>query len=49
MNKYNWEGINYPSKVDDWKTFEEKIFYILKKKKYIQLISQKLIRIVKNK
>ena len=49
INKYNWEGINYPSKVDDWKTFEEKIFYILKKKKYIQLISQKLIRSVKNK
>ena len=21
-NKYNWEGINYPSKIDDWKTFE---------------------------
>ena len=20
-NKYNWEGINYPSKSDDWKTF----------------------------
>ena len=25
------------------------IFYILKKKKYVQLISQKLIRIMKNK
>ena len=23
INKYNWEGINYPSKTDDWKTFEK--------------------------
>ena len=23
MNKCNWEGINYPSKIDDWKTFEK--------------------------
>ena len=23
INKYNWEGINYPSKVDDWKRFEK--------------------------
>ena len=23
-NKYNWEEINYPSKIDDWKTFEKK-------------------------
>ena len=21
INKYNWKGINYPSKTDDWKTF----------------------------
>ena len=21
-NKYNWEGINYPSKKYDWKKFE---------------------------
>ena len=21
INKYNWKGINYPSKIDDWKTF----------------------------
>ena len=20
---YNWEGINYPSKIDDWKKFEK--------------------------
>ena len=23
MNKYNWGGINYPSKMEDWKTFEK--------------------------
>ena len=37
INKYNWEGINYPSKIGDWKTF---IFCVLKKKKYFQLISK---------
>ena len=20
---HNWEGINYPSEIDDWKTFEK--------------------------
>ena len=58
VNKYNWKGINYPSKIDDWKTFEKNnptialnILYIKekKKKKYVQLIFQKLIQIVKNK
>ena len=23
INKHNWKGINYPSKIDDWKTFEK--------------------------
>ena len=23
VNKYNWEGINHPSKLDDWKRFQE--------------------------
>ena len=23
INKYNWEGINYPSEVNDWKRFEK--------------------------
>ena len=23
MNKYNWEGINYPSQKDGWKNFEK--------------------------
>ena len=37
INKYNWEGINYPSKIGDWKSFKKVIqqllliFCILKK------------------
>ena len=23
INKCNWKGINYPSKINDWKTFEK--------------------------
>ena len=23
MNKYSWEGMNYPSEKDDWKKFEK--------------------------
>ena len=23
MNKYNWKRINYPSKIDVWKTFKK--------------------------
>ena len=23
IKKYNWKGINYPLKIDDWKTFEK--------------------------
>ena len=23
INRYNWEGINFPSEKDDWKTFEK--------------------------
>ena len=56
INKYNLEGINYPSNKDDWKTFGKNnptlvlnILCTKKKKKYAQLISQKLIQIVKNK
>ena len=25
MHKYNWKGINYPTKIDDLKTFEKNI------------------------
>ena len=38
INKYNWKGINNPSKIDVWKTFEKNnwtiilnIFYIKEK------------------
>ena len=41
INKYNWKEINYPSKIDDWKTFEKYnstialyILYIKKKEIY---------------
>ena len=23
INEYKWKGMNYPSKLDDWKTFEK--------------------------
>ena len=55
INKYKWKGLNYPSKVDDWKMFEKNnpaiVVNILhvKEKKYAQLIFQKLIRIMRNK
>ena len=55
INKYNYRGRDYPSKIDDWKTFEKNnrqlllVFCILKKNQYVQLISQKLIQTVKNK
>ena len=56
INKYNWKGIYYTSKIDDCKTFEKNnptltlnILHTKKKKKYVLPICQKLIRIVKNK
>ena len=55
VNKYNQKGVSHPSKIDYWKAFEKNnptvalIFRILKKMKYAQPISQKLIRSVKNK
>ena len=55
INKYNLEGINYPSEKDDWKMFEKNyltiainVFYA-KKKKYILHIFQNVTQIVKNK
>ena len=29
INKYNWEGINYPSEKDDWKKFEKRDLMII--------------------
>ena len=47
INKYKWEEISYPSKLDDWKKFEKdnltialNILYIKKINKYFQLIFQ---------
>ena len=41
IKKYNCKGINYPSKIDDWKTFEENIpaialNYLLIKELYLK-------------
>ena len=56
MDKYNWEGINYPSGKDDWKKIEKNnltialnISYV--KKKYISCLYfiQNITQIVKNK
>ena len=55
INKYNCDGIKYPSETDDWKTLEKNNPTIahnildIKKKKYVLLIFQKLIQIVKKK
>ena len=55
INKYNWEGINYPSGKDDWKKFEKdsvtiaiNALYAKGEKKYI-LLFQNIIQIEKNK
>ena len=44
IDKYNWKGINYPSKIDDWKTFEKNnpsialnISYIKEKKSAVYI------------
>ena len=44
IDKHNWKGTNYPSKIDDWKTFEIKnptialnILYIKKKMSSLHL------------
>ena len=38
--KYNWDGIKYPSKIDDWGTFEKKnpkiVYNVLYTKEYSQ-------------
>ena len=55
INKYSWEEINFPSEKDDRKKFEKSnvtiAFNVLyaKKEKYILLIFQKIIQIVKSK
>ena len=47
INKYNWKGINYPTKTDDWKTFEKNnativfnILFIKEKERCLAYISK---------
>ena len=47
INKYSWEGINFPSVKDDWKRFEKNnvkiainILYAKKEKKYSAYVSE---------
>ena len=51
--KYIGKGINYPSKINDLKVLESTAValntFSLKKNKFVQLKSPKLIKIVKNK
>ena len=56
INKYKQKGINYPSKIDDWKTFEKNnltialnILYIKEKEICPALPFPKFIQSVKNK
>ena len=52
INRYNWEKINYPSNIGDWKTFGKSNptialnFFYIKKKKYFQLIFYTLFYIL---
>ena len=55
INKYNWEGINFPSEEDGWKEFEKNNVTIVlnvlyaKEEKYSLLMFQNITQIVKNK
>ena len=47
INKYNWKGINYLSKIDDWKAFEKNnltiavdVLYIKEKEIYPAYVSK---------
>ena len=45
VDKYNWEGINYPSEKDDWKKIEKKqnnlnVLYAQKQKIYSTYVSK---------
>ena len=48
IDNYNWEKVNYPSKIEDWKRFEKNyltislnLSYIIEKKMYVLLIFKK--------
>ena len=47
INKYNWEGINFPSQKDNWKKVEKNnvtialnVFYAKKEKIYAAYVSK---------
>ena len=47
INKYNWEGINFPSEKDDWKMLEKNnrttppnVLYAKKERKYPDYVSK---------
>ena len=54
INKFNWEGMNFPSNNVDWKQSEKNVTSALnvlyaKKWKYILLVFQNITQIVQNK
>ena len=56
IDKYNWDGINYPSETEDWKktkknnlTIALNVFYAKKKRSYILSTFQDKTHSVKNK
>ena len=54
INKFNWEGMNFPSDNVDWKQSEKNVTSALnvlyaKKWKYILLVFQNITQIVQNK
>ena len=50
INKYNWKGINYSSKIGDWKMFEKNNPAIALNRLYIkELIFQNITQPMKNK
>ena len=56
INKYNWEGINFPSEKNDWEIFRKSnatialnVLFAKKEKKYILLNLDNITQIVKNK
>ena len=55
INKYNWEGIHFPSEKDDWKKIEKNNLRIAlnvlyaKKEKNMSCLFQNMNQILKNK
>ena len=46
MNDYNWEGLNYLSKIEDWKRFEKSDPTIVLNLLYIKHIKEKDVQLV---